>query len=204
MIWGDKNLNCDETDPKYMFSFENQILRDYKTCSICESQTQEQRDLCDVCKNTTPQEWGLKLSNSENICEEHNKITARSKIRYAKSIKPLSKYHYIVYMPINGRLFELDGLKKEPIDHGVTGSIEHWVDDAQPFIDSRMQSYERQKIETTLLALIPDQQRKYLELSDSVAAQDEVIEDVNTVLSHYFQLLGFREEDARNANEVMQ
>lgn len=27
-------------------------------------------------------------------------------------------FHFVSYVPINGRLFELDGLKPHPIDHG--------------------------------------------------------------------------------------
>jgi hypothetical protein len=34
----------------------------------------------------------------------------------------------VSYVPINGRLFELDGLKKFPIDHGPIPHGENWTE----------------------------------------------------------------------------
>jgi len=33
-------------------------------------------------------------------------------------------FHFVSYVPINGRLFELDGLKPNPIDHGNSGFVD--------------------------------------------------------------------------------
>ena len=32
--------------------------------------------------------------------------------------RAMEAFHFVSYVPINGRLFELDGLKPYPIDHG--------------------------------------------------------------------------------------
>ena len=33
--------------------------------------------------------------------------------------RAMEAFHFVSYVPINGRLFELDGLKPYPIDHGT-------------------------------------------------------------------------------------
>lgn len=37
-------------------------------------------------------------------------------------------YHFVSFVPINGHLFELDGLKPYPTDHGPWASDEDWTD----------------------------------------------------------------------------
>ena len=34
------------------------------------------------------------------------------------TVRKLDAFHFVSYVPIKGRLFELDGLKPYPIDHG--------------------------------------------------------------------------------------
>ena len=36
-------------------------------------------------------------------------------------------FHFVSYVPFQGHLFELDGLKKWPIDHGEIGDV-HWTE----------------------------------------------------------------------------
>lgn len=37
-------------------------------------------------------------------------------------------YHFVSLVPINGHLFELDGLKPYPTDHGPWAESEDWTD----------------------------------------------------------------------------
>lgn len=37
-------------------------------------------------------------------------------------------YHFVCFVPINGHLFELDGLKPYPTDHGPWATDEDWTD----------------------------------------------------------------------------
>lgn len=34
------------------------------------------------------------------------------------AVRTMEAFHFVSYVPIKGRLFELDGLKVYPIDHG--------------------------------------------------------------------------------------
>ena len=38
------------------------------------------------------------------------------------AVRTMEAFHFVSYVSINGRLFELDGLKPYPIDHGKNGS----------------------------------------------------------------------------------
>ena len=42
----------------------------------------------------------------------------REKKEAVATVRKLDAFHFVSYVPIKGRLFELDGLKPYPIDHG--------------------------------------------------------------------------------------
>lgn len=54
-------------------------------------------------------------------------------------------YHFITYMPIDGRLYELDGLLENPIDHGSIPEGGDWIDTARPVIQRRIQKFVTRK-----------------------------------------------------------
>ena len=68
-------------------------------------------------------------------------------------------FHFVSYVPINGRLFELDGLKKFPVDHGpILGN--DWTEKLREVITSRLgiatggEPYH--DIRFALMAVVPD------------------------------------------------
>jgi ubiquitin carboxyl-terminal hydrolase L5 len=45
-------------------------------------------------------------------------------------------FHFVSYIPINGRLYELDGLQEGPLDHGAIEG--EWLDAAREIIQKRI------------------------------------------------------------------
>lgn len=48
-------------------------------------------------------------------------------------------FHFVGYIPIEGRLYELDGLKEGPIDLGAVPPDSNWIDVVKPIIEKRIQ-----------------------------------------------------------------
>lgn len=121
-----------------------------------------------------PESKGYAIANMVELSRAHNKharpsnitlpLTGRkgSVVSSAHALMP-ETYHFVSYVPINGRLFELDGLKEYPIDHGPWGEHEKWTDLFQRTISFRLT--ESENFLFNLMALIPDPS---LHLSDSL------------------------------------
>ena len=54
---------------------------------------------------------------------------------------PEDSYHFIAYVPINGRLYELDGLKQAPIDLGQIPHGVEWTEIVKPVLEKRMMKF---------------------------------------------------------------
>jgi ubiquitin carboxyl-terminal hydrolase L5 len=102
---------------------------------------------------------GLALSNAAQIRTVHNSFARQTlfEMDNSKNQKDEDVYHFISYIPIDGRLYELDGLKEGPIDLGIIGD-KNWLDVVRPVIEKRIQKYSEGEIHFNLMAIVSDRQ----------------------------------------------
>ncbi|KDQ11206.1 hypothetical protein BOTBODRAFT_57534 [Botryobasidium botryosum FD-172 SS1] len=129
---------------------------------------------------------GLAVTNDPFLRITHNALARPSDIRaanYAAAVdfdpnRPRKKrkrskdesdemtYHFIAYVPIDGKVFELDGLKSGPLEVGEIDADETWIDIVRPAIRLKMKNCAvRGDGRFNLLAVGEDQyQRRWDEL----------------------------------------
>lgn len=102
---------------------------------------------------------GLAMSNASQIRTVHNSFSRQTlfEMDNSKNNKDEDVFHFISYLPINGRLYELDGLKEGPIDLGAVDD-KNWLDVVRPVIEKRIQKYSEGEIHFNLMAMVSDRQ----------------------------------------------
>ncbi|XP_034109561.1 ubiquitin carboxyl-terminal hydrolase isozyme L5 [Drosophila nasuta] len=117
----------------------------------------------EFCQCFDPYNKGLTLSNASQIRTVHNSFARQTlfELDMKNQNKDEDVYHFVGYMPIAGRLYELDGLREGPIDLGEIKTGQNWIDVVRPIIEKRMQRYSDGEIHFNLMALISDRQRIY-------------------------------------------
>ncbi|XP_022110846.1 ubiquitin carboxyl-terminal hydrolase isozyme L5-like [Acanthaster planci] len=127
---------------------------------------------------------GLSISNSEVIRQVHNGFSRQQMFEFDSSLanKDEDAYHFVGYIPISGRLYELDGLKEGPVDLGKCDP-DDWLKTVKPAIEQRIKKYSAGEIHFNLMAIISDRrmifQRKYDKMKaqlDALETQGEVME----------------------------
>uniref|UniRef100_A0A8B9HSC0 ubiquitinyl hydrolase 1 n=1 Tax=Astyanax mexicanus TaxID=7994 RepID=A0A8B9HSC0_ASTMX len=95
-------------------------------------------------KGFNPESKGYAIGNAPELAKAHNSH-ARPEPRHLpekqngiSAVRTMEAFHFVSYVPIKDRLFELDGLKTYPIDHGPWGEEEEWTDKARRVIMERI------------------------------------------------------------------
>lgn len=121
---------------------------------------------------------GLAISNSDVIRTAHNSFARPEPIMLQS--RPAREdddvFHFVAYVPRAGKVFELDGLKADPINHGEF-SGENWLDVAVPAIQRRIAAYSSNEIKFNLMAVTKDRRLSLREQIAELQALEEVIDE---------------------------
>lgn len=92
-------------------------------------------DLMNFTTGMDPQTCGMAITSADWLREAHNALSPPSAISLDGLDLPKKSeeaYHFVVYLPVLGSLYELDGLKPYPVRHGeYDESGEGWVKKAR-------------------------------------------------------------------------
>jgi len=104
-----------------------------------------------------PDMRGDSIGQQESIRKTHNSF-ARAEPFVMEASKSKSDdddvFHFIGYTPINGSVYELDGLKEGPIALGNAG--DNWIAAARTEIQRRMSKFKPGEVHFNLMAIIKD------------------------------------------------
>ncbi|CAI2324191.1 unnamed protein product [Caenorhabditis sp. 36 PRJEB53466] len=128
----------------------------------------------DFAKDMDPATRGLCLSNSDEIREVHNSFSRQTLFELdIKGGEPEDNYHFVTYVPVGNKVYELDGLRETPLEAAEIPEGADWLKVIEPVIQKRMEKYSEGEIHFNLMALISDRREKFQEMLRSLEAANE-------------------------------
>jgi ubiquitin carboxyl-terminal hydrolase L5 len=107
---------------------------------------------------------GHAIGNSDKIRIAHNSFTRQDPFFMEEDTKAATDdddvFHFISFVPVNGQLYELDGLQPGPISFGSC-TTDDWLGKAREQIQARIQKYSETEVRFNLLAITGDKLTKF-------------------------------------------
>ncbi len=144
---------------------------------------------------------GEAISNSDVIRDVHNSF-ARADPFQSDETKVATEdddvFHFVAYVPVDGKLYELDGLQPAPICHGDC-PMDQWIDSGnlipvyllcvsinpwsavKPIIQERIAGYASSEIRFNLMGVIKSRLSVYQEQL-SQAQDEETIQELQQLI----------------------
>ncbi|KAI0834162.1 ubiquitinyl hydrolase [Hypoxylon sp. FL0890] len=115
-----------------------------------------------------PEFRGEALSNSELIRDVHNSFARSSPFvdeTQRQGGETEDAFHFVAYTPIDGTLYELDGLQPAPISHGAC-TTEDFPTKVIEVLQRRIARYDMSEIRFNLMAMVRDRRVTAREIGD--------------------------------------
>ncbi|KAL8611305.1 hypothetical protein ACOMHN_013736 [Nucella lapillus] len=141
----------------------------------------------DFTNHMNPEDKGYAIGNMPDLARAHNsharpepkqlpeKQSGISTVRTVDS----ESFHFVSYVPINGHLFELDGLKPYPIDHGPWEASEDWTEKFRRVITERLgiatSGEPYHDIRFNLMVVVPDKRQLYEQKLSTLRTNHKIV-----------------------------
>lgn len=149
----------------------------------------ELKNLKEFSMNLPSDLCGMAIGNCERIKQVHNSFSKPEGI-YTMDLAKDSTYsedpfHFISLVPINGHVYEFDGLKQGPIDHGIIShntnnqneignkneNDSDWIGNALKILQNKINLFGNREIRFNLMALTGDKMIYLRNLADEQIRQ---------------------------------
>ena len=105
---------------------------------------------------------GMSIGNSEVIRTVHNSFSRQEtfSLESRTATDDDDVFHFVAYVPVAGRIYELDGLNEGPVDHGP-GDDATWLDSVGDIIQRRIATYPAGEQKFNLCAVVGSRKAAY-------------------------------------------
>ncbi|CAJ0604794.1 unnamed protein product [Cylicocyclus nassatus] len=169
----------------------------------------------DFAKHIDPASRGLVLSNCEKIRQVHNSF-ARPTFYELDLNLPSSEdnYHFITFVPIGNKIYELDGLREFPLELTTIPEGKSWMEVISPILTERMRRFNDGDIMFNLMAVVGNMMDKYTKRREEIlegkvtfpstdAMYDELAVVENKIDEEGHKLDMYRRENARRRHNYL-